>query len=182
MPSAFTHIFVGEALGKICTEKRMPVKFWLAAAFCAVLPDFDVVAFSFRIPYGHPFGHRGFSHSLLFAAITGMLTVLLAFRDVPRGSRKWWGLALFFALVTATHGVLDAMTNGGYGIGFFIPFVNKRYFLPWRPLVVSPIGVHGFLSRWGWRVIASELVWVWLPVSAILAVAGFYRKKLSRCS
>jgi inner membrane protein len=106
-----------------------------------------------------------------------MLTALLAFRDVPRWSGKWWRLALFFFLVTASHGVLDAMTNGGYGIGFFIPFDTTRYFLPWRPLVVSPIGVHGFFSRWGWDVMKSEFLWVWLPMTALSAWVIVFRKK-----
>ncbi len=178
MASGFTHLFVGEALGKVYTEKKMPAKFWVLAAVCSIFPDFDIVAFYLRVPYGHMFGHRGFSHSLLFAAILGMLTVLFAFRDVPRWSRMWWGLAAFFFLVTASHGILDAMTNGGFGIGFFIPFDKTRYFLPWRPLVVSPIGVHGFLSRWGWNVMKSEFIWVWIPLLTILALIGIYRKKL----
>ena len=39
----------------------------------ARLPDFDVVAFKLGIAYHDAFGHRGFSHSLLFAAILGAL-------------------------------------------------------------------------------------------------------------
>jgi inner membrane protein len=177
MASGFTHIFVGEALGKIYTEDKMPARFWVLAGACSVVPDLDIIAFYLRVPYSHMFGHRGFSHSLLFAAFTGMLTALLAFRDVPRWSGKWWRLAFFFFLVTASHGVLDAMTNGGYGIGFFSPFDNTRYFLPWRPLVVSPIGVHGFFTRWGWDVIKSEFIWVWLPMTAVSAWVIAFRKK-----
>jgi len=169
MASAFTHIFVGEALGKIYTEEKMPAKFWVLTAVCSILPDLDVLAFYLHIPYRHTFGHRGFSHSLLFAAITGMLTVLLAFREAPGRSRKWWGLVLFFFFVIAFHDVLDAMTNGGYGVAFFSPFDTTRYFLPWRPLVVSPVGVHGFFSRWGWDVMKSEFIWVWAPMIAVSA-------------
>ncbi len=180
MSSAFTHIFVGEALGTISTGKKQPARYWVLAAVCSILPDFDIIAFYLRIPYAHVLGHRGFSHSLSFAAITGFVTAYTAFSDVPRWSKKWWSLALFFFLVTASHGVLDAMTNGGYGIGFFIPFDNTRYFLPWRPLVVSPIGVHGFFSRWGWDVIKSEFIWIWLPVLTILSAVIAYRKKFHR--
>ncbi len=179
MASTFTHIFVGEAIGRICTGGKQPAKYWVLAAICAVLPDADVAGFYLGIKYRSMFGHRGFSHSLLCAAITGLLTPLLAFRGVPRGSRTWWRLASVFFLITASHGVLDAMTDGGYGIGFFIPFDDTRYFLPWRPLVVSPIGVHGFLSRWGWDVMMSEFTWIWMPVSAVLALVTLYRSKFS---
>ncbi len=37
------------------------------AAVCSVLPDIDVLAFHFGIPYASEFGHRGFTHSIFFA-------------------------------------------------------------------------------------------------------------------
>jgi inner membrane protein len=66
-------------------------------------------------------------------------------------------------LATASHGLLDAMTNGGLGVAFFSPFVNQRYFLPWRPILVSPISVTRFFSVRGYDVLRSELFWVWIP-------------------
>lgn len=36
---------------------------------------------------------------------------------------------LFLCLMS--HRILDAFTNGGLEIGFFIPFDNARYFFPW---------------------------------------------------
>ncbi len=176
MASAFTHSFVALASGKIAFREKMPLRFWLLGALCSILPDFDIITFRLGIPYSHMFGHRGFFHSLLFAAIVGVLVPLLFFRDVPRFTKRWWTLAAYFLFVTALHGVLDAMTNGGYGIGFFVPFDNGRYFLPWRPLRVSPIGVYGFFSRWGWDVVKSEFLWVWIPLLLLLAGVTFFRK------
>ena len=89
-------------------------------------------------------------------------------------------LAGYFFVVTASHGVLDAMTSGGYGIAFFSPFDNTRYFLPWRPLVVSPIGVYGFFSRWGWSVLTSEFLWIWIPTLTILVMVMLFRRVLRR--
>ena len=182
MASAFTHTFLPLAAGKLIFPEKMPRRFWLLGMACSVLPDLDVIAFRLGIPYRHILGHRGFSHSLLFAVLAGLVVALLAFRDVPRFSSRWWKLAAYFIAVTASHGVLDAMTTGGYGIGFFIPFDNTRYFLPWRPLVVSPIGVHGFFSRWGWRVITSELLWVWLPLLFLLSGITVFRKRSNHTS
>ena len=68
----------------------------------------------------------------------------------------------YFAAVTASHGILDALTDGGLGIAFFSPFDTHRYFFPWRPIQVSPIG-PGFFSARGVRVLASELRWIWIP-------------------
>ena len=93
------------------------------------------------------------------------------FRDVPRLSGRWWRLVLFFFLATASHGLLDALTDGGLGVAFFSPFDTRRYFLPWRPVEVSPIGL-GFFGPQGLRVIRSEMVWIWLP-SLVLVVGAW---------
>lgn len=170
MASAFTHVFVAAALGKAVSPDKMPLRFWTLGVFCSLLPDLDVITFRLGIPYRHMFGHRGFTHSLPFALIISVLVVLLAFRTVPRFSGRWWLLAGYFFAVTASHGVLDAMTDGGYGIAFFSPFSNTRLFLPWRPLEVAPIGVRGFFSRWGWDVLMSEVLYIWLPVTLLLVI------------
>jgi inner membrane protein len=80
----------------------------------------------------------------------------------------------WFAVVTASHGILDALTNGGRGIAFFAPFSNHRYFFPWRPIQVSPIGV-GFFSARGLRALASESLWIWLPSAIMAASARLFR-------
>jgi inner membrane protein len=79
--------------------------------------------------------------------------------------------------VTASHGLLDALTDGGLGVAFFAPFDAGRYFLPWTPIRVSPIGL-GFFSARGAEVLASEVVWVWLPALALVAAVWAGRKLL----
>ena len=171
MASAFTHAFFGAALGGVYATRRMHARFWVLAAACAVLPDADVLAFEFGIPYGSMFGHRGFTHSLAFALLLGTAVALLFFRGAP--NRR--ALALFFSLATASHGALDALTNGGLGVAFFAPFTGERYFFPFRPVQVSPIGVGEFFSDWGLRVVESELFWVWLPTALALALVLILR-------
>lgn len=132
---------------------------------CTILPDVDVIAFRFGIPYGAMFGHRGFLHLLVFAALLSVVLVgFFARFGVRRSSRL--ALFVYFFLCTASHGVFDAMTSGGLGVAFFAPFSAERYFLPWRPIRVSPLSVSGFFSARGLAIIRSELVWVWLPVLA----------------
>jgi inner membrane protein len=177
MASAFTHSFFAIAAGKLAFPDRLTSRIWMLGILCALLPDLDVIGFRIGIPYGNYLGHRGFSHSLLFAVITGCAVALLAFRDAPFRSRQWWSLAAYFCAAGASHGVLDAMTDGGYGIAFFSPFSNTRYFLPWRPLEVAPIGVRGFFSRWGWEVLMSELLWIWVPVTLPLVVVSLTRRQ-----
>ena len=63
------------------------------------------------------------------------------------------------------------MTDGGIGIAFFAPFDAARYYLPWRPIAVSPLGLQRFLTARGVAVLASEARWVWVPSALVAAVA-----------
>ena len=69
------------------------------------------------------------------------------------------------------------MTDGGLGVAYFAPFSNARYFLPWRPILVSPISVAGFFDARGLRVLASEAVWIWLPCAVFAAAAWLLRRR-----
>ena len=129
-----------------------------------MFPDIDVIGFRYGVPYADFWGHRGFTHSLLFAALLAAgVTVILASSTVPQIGR----LSLFgyLFIATASHGLLDAMTNGGLGVAFFSPFNNRRYFLPWRPIQVSPISITRFFTARGWAVLQSEFVWIWIPAT-----------------
>jgi|GraSoiStandDraft_10_1057309.scaffolds.fasta_scaffold455555_2 inner membrane protein len=180
MPSIFTHSIAAAALGALGRPSdRMPARFWVASALAAVVPDADVVAFGLDIPYASIYGHRGFSHSLMFAAILAALVVSLMFRETTRPRNRLALWALFF-LVIASHGILDAMTTGGSGVAFFAPFSAERYFFPWRPILVSPIGVAGFVSSRGVAVLANELQWVWLPSAAVAAIGWIIRGRRGR--
>jgi inner membrane protein len=128
MASGFSHAIAAVALGKTYTGKKMNWRFWGLAIASAVLPDADVIAFGFGIPYESMFGHRGLTHSLPFALLWSFLVVWGEFKQVVRFSARWWSLWVFFFVVTASHGILDALTNGGLGVAFFAPFSAERYF------------------------------------------------------
>lgn len=163
MPSIITHSIVGLAAGTAVARRQMPKRFWALTLLCPVLPDVDVAAFAFGIPYAHLFGHRGFFHSLFFALLVGIAIGWLFFRK----ERRWWLYAGYLSLITASHGLLDACTSGGLGIALLAPFDSTRYFFPWTPIRVSPIGLRPFFSKWGAQVLLSEMRWVWLPAGAV---------------
>jgi inner membrane protein len=165
--SLFSHAAAAAALGQAAPpERRKDWRFWYAAVLCSCIPDADVAGFRFGVHYEDLWGHRGMTHSLLFAAGLG---VLAAARFRPDWKKEGWKLAALLAAITASHGFLDAFTNGGLGVAFFSPFDRTRYFFPWTPIEVSPIGASRFFSARGLAVILSELRWVWLPS----LVAGF---------
>ena len=175
MPTILSHSIAALTLGKCCPAWRMPLRFWLLTAVCAALPDADVIGFGFGIRYSDLLGHRGLTHSLCFALAVGVLVVVSFFRNLDLGSREWWTLVVYFFIVTASHGVLDAMTNGGLGIAFFSPFSNERYFFLWRPIEVSPLGVGSFLSR-GAEMLVSEIKWIWIPSGLVVLTAYLFKR------
>jgi inner membrane protein len=174
MPTVMSHAVVALALAPAFRRAPWPRRVWWVAAGCAMLPDADVIGIPLGVPFGSVLGHRGLTHSLIFAAA---LAAPLAPWLADRGARGWLWLYLFAA--TASHGLLDAMTNGGIGVAFFAPFDTTRYYVPWRPIVVSPISVRAFVSQWGLAVLASEARYVWLP-AALFAAAALWLTRASR--
>lgn len=182
MPSIITHAAVPLALWCAADRGRIPAWLLAAGVVAAMLPDADVLAFALHIPYADAFGHRGASHSLLFACVLAMVAALAL--GVGRG-RPWSALscqprlapttqaarlastvqaATFVFICAASHPLLDAMTSGGLGVALAWPWSEQRFFAPWRPIRVSPFAPQFFSAR-GIATLLSELRWVWLPLA-----------------
>jgi inner membrane protein len=160
------HVAVGMAAGRHFARRTASAgaaRPMILFSLLSLLPDVDVVGFAMGVPYGAPFGHRGALHSLAFAAIVGLLAVVLSRRP---------SVALYAGLVVASHGLLDAMTTGGKGVALLWPLTDERFFFGWRPIPVAPIGV-GFLSARGLHVALVELV----EFAPLFAYALLARKK-----
>ena len=175
MASVFGHALSSVALGTGFRKSIYNWKFWTLGIICSILPDADVISFKLGIPYENFWGHRGFSHSFLFALIIGVIVTLVFYR-LNKSLLSRITLIIYFTLSTASHSILDAMTSGGLGVAFFSPWDNTRYFLPWRPIKVSPIGIDSFLSDWGIRVILSEIMWIGIPCLIFIITARLLRK------
>ncbi|MCB0693655.1 MAG: metal-dependent hydrolase [Saprospiraceae bacterium] len=176
MASAFTHAFSAFALGSVLQTGKLRKGLILTGMLSAAMPDLDVIAFWLDIPYEHPLGHRGLTHSILFAAIWALGIGYLFWRNVDNRDRIRWRIWFYLFLCTASHGVLDAMTTGGRGVGFFIPLDNDRYFLPWRFIQVSPIRASAFFSEYGLKVLTNEFVTVWLPCMIVMIIVWMFRQ------
>ncbi|HGM7310944.1 metal-dependent hydrolase [Stenotrophomonas sp. SMYL20] len=194
MPSIITHAAVPLALWCAADRGRIPPRLLAAGVIAAMLPDADVLAFALHIPYADAFGHRGASHSLLFACVLAAVAAVLAFFGSRRpwsahrsfGSRRPWSAvscqprlaptkagptmtstvqaAVFVFVCAASHPLLDAMTSGGLGVALAWPWSEQRFFAPWRPIRVSPFAPQFFSAR-GVATLLSELRWVWLPLA-----------------
>ena len=177
MASVFGHVAFPYAMGKTLKPAWASQRFWVITVLCCLLPDTDVLGLVLGIPYEHMWGHRGLTHSISFAVFIGLVMPTLAVSSLPLWSVRYGILALYFSLVTLSHGFLDAFTDGGLGVAFFSPFDTTRYFFPWRPIAVSPIGVTNFFSSWGLGVLFNELVWIGIPVICWLSMQWGVKRK-----
>jgi len=177
MASAFGHACAALTIGKVYSGKKLPGFFWVLSIVCAIIPDADVIGFKFHVAYGSTFGHRGFTHSILFALMFGFIAAWIFTRMNSTAKNHLWKFVAYFFLVTLSHPLLDACTNGGLGVAFFSPFSNQRYFFPFHPIQVSPIKVDSFFSDWGLRVLLSEFIWIGLPSMAVILLTYFLRKR-----
>jgi inner membrane protein len=171
MPTLLGHVAPALALAPAFASRGTPRRLWVLGALCAAAPDLDVLAFALGVPYGHPLGHRGLWHSAPFAAFAALCVTRLAFPRARPGFSRLRAFAYLF-LATASHGLLDAATDGGLGVALLAPFDERRIFWPLRPIAVSPLGVDAFLSARGAAVLASELRWIWLPFALLGACSA----------
>jgi inner membrane protein len=166
------HVLVGAAAAKAYRTGRRTIVTPLAAAILwsglSLLPDVDVIGFPLGIKYADPWGHRGATHSLVFAlAVATVVGVIARAARLPA-----WRTALVAAAVVASHALLDTMTDGGLGCALLWPFSNERFFAPWRPIPVAPIG-PAFISLRGLRIALIEVV----AMSPFLIYALWPRRK-----
>lgn len=157
MPTIISHAAVPLALGSGLGEKRIPQPLLFAGVVASMLPDADVIFFRFGATYDSVWAHRGFSHSLGFALVLGLLAAALLRKSID----PLLAFA-FVAFAAASHGLLDMLTNGGHGIAILWPVTGQRYFFDWRPIQVSPLAASRFFTRAA-RIAVTEFLWIWLP-------------------
>jgi inner membrane protein len=176
MASIFGHIAAAAAIGQAgFPREARPATFFIAGCLAAA-PDLDVLAFRFGVSYGSQWGHRGWTHSLLFTIVLGLVTALIFNALQPKNaSRQPLLIALWFVLSAVSHPLLDMLTNGGRGCALWWPLSLDRIFFPWHPIIVSPLGAGAFFSEWGLRVLASELVWIGLPGLLMVLLSRVFR-------
>lgn len=177
MASILVHPFVALGLAPLLRRQGMSKRLLAAGALCTIVPDADVFGFWLGVPYDSLAGHRGFTHSLVFAGLLAAAITSIRRHLSPRASP---GVVFgFLFLCTASHALLDAATDGGLGVAFLSPFSDERFFLTWRPIAVSPLSVTAFVSGRGVAVLATELLWVVLPSMALAAIGYWLTRSRS---
>lgn len=178
MPTPVTHAVVGASFSTLLPRSVRGFPAALGLGFLSAAPDLDIIGFFLGVPYSNTFGHRGVSHSLPFALMIAAALVLVAIRFRALPYNQHLRLFLVFSAAIGSHGLLDMATDGGLGVGIFLPLFPDRLFFPFRPIVVSPISPRLFLAE-GAPVVVSELLWVWTPIIIPVALVWIWRKPRS---
>jgi len=149
------HIAVGMVAARVY-RRRQATRWTLFTSmvvwsFVSLLPDADVIGSRFGIGYSEPWGHRGATHSFVFSVVLGVAIGGLAGLLRLPATRT----AITAIVVLCSHAVLDTLTDGGLGCALLWPFDDTRYFAPWTPIPVAPIG-RAFFSSEGLRVALVE--------------------------
>ena len=177
MPTFIGHTAVALAINATIVYKKNRIKIILLSLLVAVIPDLDVIGYKYGIKYASLFGHRGFSHSLLFVLLVAFLIALIFFPKLKIKSKRFFILFLNFLAIGLSHIMLDSMTNGGLGVALFSPFSNARFFFPWRPIQVSSILPSYFYELNGTAVLSFEFLYFTLPALIYILIIYLYRKK-----
>jgi inner membrane protein len=173
MPTIFSHALLPLAAGAAAGRVRVPARLAVIGALLAILPDTDVIGRSFGLTYADDWGHRGATHSFAFAIlVVGMIALLW------KPARNPCAFGFLLASIVS-HTLFDMLTDGGQGVILYWPLDSTRYFLPWQPIRVAPIGLRFFTER-GWETVWSELLLVWLPSFLIVGLVVALRRRRAR--
>ncbi len=120
-----THIVLGACIGEVFVGKKIGKRALLLGAVAQSVPDIDFINSIYLSPADNLLAHRGFTHSLLFAALVVPLLAWAADRwrrphDVSFARWLW-----FFSVEVVVHLLLD--TANAYGVGLFEPFNHLRF-------------------------------------------------------
>ena len=175
MPTIISHALIPLIGAAALPSLRLPKRLVAAGMAAAILPDADVITGRlFEIPHTHDFGHRGATHTLLFALLLAAAAMVWS-----KSLRTRPGVAfLFMAVSTLSHPLADMLTRGGKGIMILWPLEDARFKFLAHPIEASPVGLKAFETGVIWQVLLSEILWLLLPLlfiafSARLALKSF---------
>lgn len=136
---SLTQIVLGAAVGEAVLGKKVGNKAMLYGAIAGTIPDLDVLASHFTDTVSALAIHRGFTHSIVFSVVFGLLLGWMVSRYEKHKDFKGWALLFFAAFVT--HPMLDSCTT--WGTQLFWPFDLRLAFK--TIFVIDPLYTIPFL-------------------------------------
>jgi inner membrane protein len=170
MPTPITHIIASLPMNTTVMRQTNTKKILFWSLVITLIPDIDLLGNFFNIPINNIFGHRGFTHSLIFAFFLAAIISLIFWQEFKTDKKRWFLIFGNFLLVALMHPLLDALTDKNYGVALLSPFSNHRFSLPWAPINDSALGIWNYYVLGFWQIIKVEAViilaallytWLW---------------------
>jgi len=181
---SLTQIVLGAAVAEAVAGRKLGTKAALWGAIGGTIPDLDVFLRFFYDPLDAALVHRGFSHSLLFALLAGIILSFISHKLTRQHyTRRMWFLLWFLSIVT--HPILDIFTN--YGTQFFWPFswrltfnsvfvIDPLYTIPFMFLLIGALFMKRESKRrriWNWSgIIYSSVYLLWGVVIKLIVYSN----------
>ncbi len=121
---SITHIALGAIAGEILLGKTIGKKAMILGAIANSFPDIDFLASLWLSPTDNLLAHRGFTHSILCAALLSLLFSWITSKWYSKEPVSFTAWLLFFSSQLMLHLFMDAFN--AYGVGWFIPFSDTR--------------------------------------------------------
>jgi inner membrane protein len=167
--ATYLHFAPAVALAVALGPRRIGWRLMVAGAVCGIVPDLDFLSIRMGFDrYGGTYGHRGFTHSLGFALLIGLLAALWTSSVAP-GWRRRVGRGAFLALCTASHPLLDSLFDVGICSAWLWPLDGARHCLDWRPIPMQGIALFGE------QRFLMELQWIGVPLLELANVGMLLR-------
>ncbi|MDP2688179.1 MAG: metal-dependent hydrolase [Aequorivita sp.] len=178
-----TQIVLGVAVGEAVLGKKIGNKAIVLGAIAGTIPDLDVAANYFTDTVSALEIHRGFTHSILFALVFGLIFGWLLSLWDKRATLKQW--SWFWFLCFVTHPLLDAHTT--WGTQLFWPFdlrlayknifvIDPLYTLPFLVfLILAMFQKRGSVKRRKFNNLGLIISSGYMLVTIILKGITFYK-------
>ena len=120
MPFPVAHGLIGASVvaALLPSSRSRIAKPLLIGAFLGISPDFDYALNWLHVGRGG--WHHGFTHSIPFALVIGLVTIVLL--------REWKARSfVVFSAAYASHTLLDYVITESQGVALWWPFTDHRY-------------------------------------------------------
>lgn len=174
-----TQMLFGATVAQVGWRRRLGRKAIGAGALLGLVPDLDVAVGWFAGPFANWVHHRGFTHSIFFGPLVGVLLALVLWawwrrrapdrRPDPQILQAWVWLTV---VVLFTHPIIDVFTS--YGTQLLAPLSRHRFAINAMPIIdpiysgalVIALAVGVFVKR---RVVVAHLA----AALALLFIGGW---------
>ena len=143
MATFISHPLFGAGASYILCQSQTKThtqRFILLSVLCQWLPDIDTLSYLFPIDQQYALGHRGFTHSGIFALALAFAVMMNFLSLTPTHPPSVVGaFYLVFSHDTLPRAFLTPWLSPPLVSPFFWPFTAERYLFSWQPLMNIPI-------------------------------------------